>query len=1047
MNTMRVLSAFVFYVILIITLILPGCTVQENNFPQGAITKFEILEKEFKQPAKEYGTIPFFVWNGDITREGIDEKMQDFKNAGCGGVIVHPRPGLITEYLSDKWFGLFRYAVDKGKELGLNVWIYDENSYPSGFAGGHVPALMPESYNQGQGLSPRDTTAIPSDFSNYFIILKDENGKYIDVTASAQNEVGKTGNYTLISKTYYRKSGWFGGFSYVDLLYPGVTEKFLDVTMPGYQKAAGDEFGKTVQGVFTDEPEISSPGGIRWTPDLFDVFQKQWGYDLKIALPSLWKEVGEWKKVRQNYTQTLLKLFTERWSKPTSEYYAKNGLKYTGHYWEHGWPSMRLGGDNMAMYAYHDVPAIDMLFNQFDEKSNVAQFGNIRSVKELASVANQFGRHRTLSETYGGSGWEVTFKDLKRLGDWEYVLGVNTMNQHLSFYTMAGARKYDYPPSFSYHNPWWKSYKYLNDYYARLSLALSSGKQENNILIVEPTTTAWLYDSYIGREQNPTFNEIGKSFQQFVTTLEKKQVEYDLGSEDIMRLHGKAGNSGLTVGQRTYTSVVIPPLTETLNEATFQLIKQYVAGGGTLLLFSCPTLLNGAQSQEAADFFKQQNANIIHLDKLDARIIDSYFKCSDLKFEDLKGGNLYHHRRIMEDGQIIFLANSSMDSTSIGSLIVKGNDAVLLNLFNGKIADCKEEKAGKDIKVTFSLPPAESMLLYVSAKKLKGYVQQEKANEVNLVTANSAINVKRDNLNVLPIDFCDLQLAGKSLKDVHVGEASQMVYKQNGFPDGDPWNHSVQYKTSVADRSGFDGKSGFIATYRFNLDGLFDYSAIKAVVERPELWSVSINGHPVEANSGEWWLDHSFGVFTIGQWLQKGENILSVNCKIFKVNAEIEPVYLLGDFSVVPANKGWKITAPPAKLLVGSWKEQGQPFYSWDVTYSKEYEVAKKASYYEVALGKWCGTVAEVFVNGEKAGTIALSSDKIDVTGLITEGKNNVEVKITGSLKNLLGPHHNNPAPGMTGPGHWRNIKQYPAGKDYQLLDYGLTDDFYLNCN
>ncbi len=34
-------------------------------------------------------------------------------------------------------------------------------------------------------------------------------------------------------------------------------------------------------------------------------------------------------------------------------------------------------------------PEIDMLFNQLIEASLAAQFGNIRSVKELASVANQ----------------------------------------------------------------------------------------------------------------------------------------------------------------------------------------------------------------------------------------------------------------------------------------------------------------------------------------------------------------------------------------------------------------------------------------------------------------------------------------------------------------------------------------------------------------------------------------------------------------------------------------------------------------------------------
>lgn len=92
------------------------------------------------------------VWNGKVTEIEINRMLKDFKDAGCGGAFIHPRPGMITEYMSDEWYSLYRYAVDKGKEMGLDIWIYDENSYPSGFAGGHVPEDMPESYNQGQGL-------------------------------------------------------------------------------------------------------------------------------------------------------------------------------------------------------------------------------------------------------------------------------------------------------------------------------------------------------------------------------------------------------------------------------------------------------------------------------------------------------------------------------------------------------------------------------------------------------------------------------------------------------------------------------------------------------------------------------------------------------------------------------------------------------------------------------------------------------------------------------------------------------------------------------
>jgi len=252
------------------------------------VNDFTALSSQFSDPPKEYTTAPFFVWNGDITADEIDKDLVSFKNAGSSQVFVHPRPGLITEYLSENWFKLYQHTVEKGKELGMNIWIYDENSYPSGFGGGHVPDEMPESYNKGQGLNMTRVDVLPDTCDKYYLCLKEVDGIYKDITTSLSNEKGKKGNYFLFSKTYNEKSDWYGGFSYVDLLYPGVTQKFIEVTMKGYEKYLGSEFGKTVPGTFTDEPQIESPGGIRWTPDLFDVFMKQWHYDLKSQLPSLY---------------------------------------------------------------------------------------------------------------------------------------------------------------------------------------------------------------------------------------------------------------------------------------------------------------------------------------------------------------------------------------------------------------------------------------------------------------------------------------------------------------------------------------------------------------------------------------------------------------------------------------------------------------------------------------------------------------------------------------------------------------------------------------
>lgn len=1040
MKSFQIIKTTVIIFLLTFAVLLDSC--KKTVINEVKVPDFATLKSQFNDPPKEYTTAPFFVWNADITSDEIDKDLVSFKNAGSSQVFIHPRPGLITEYLSESWFKLYQHAVEKGKELGMNIWIYDENSYPSGFGGGHVPSEMPESYNKGQGLKMSNFDILPDTCNKYFLCLKEENGVYRDITASLNNEKGKPGKYFLFSKTYNRKSDWYGGFSYVDLLYPGVTQKFIEVTMTGYEKYLGTEFGKTIPGTFTDEPQIESPGGIRWTPDLFDVFIQKWHYDLKTQLPSLYEEVGDWKKIRHNYTQTLLYLFIERWSKPWNNYCETKGLKFTGHYWEHEWPNMRPGGDNMAMYAWHQVPAIDMLFNQWDDSTTKAQFGNVRSVKELASAANQTGKQRKLSETYGGSGWDLTFTDMKRNGDWEYALGVNLMNQHLTYFTLSGARKYDYPPTFDYHEPWWNNYKYLNMHYARLSLALSSGRQINDILIIEPTTSAWLYDSYTQPDKKSA--EIGQSFQTLITKLEKSQVEYDLGSENIIKDRGSISNGKFVVGQASYSRVVIPPMVENLDRTTFELLEKFVLKGGTLLTFSSPTLLDGSESEEVKNFFSGKKDMIFKIDNLSGEIINKYFSNNNLSFDGVAGGALYHHRRILSDGQLIFLVNSSLKEQVNGTLKTNGKDALEMNTLSGEILGYSNSQTGKDISLSYSIPPAGSLLLFIPDARKSEYTIPEKAENFKSVESSTPLKVVRNEDNVLMIDFCDIEVGNENTKDLNTYYAADKVFKYYGFKNGNPWNTSVQFRRNIVDRDTFGQSTGFSATYHFSLKGKFDFSKINAVVERPDLWSVAVNGVQVKPENGKWWLDRSFGVFNIGLAVRSGDNIITLKASPMKVNAEIEPVYILGDFTVKPAKKGWTIEAPASVYTTGSWKTQGLPFYSWGICYTKEFSIEKAEGQWEVALGKWTGTIAEVKVNGQSANVIAFPPYKSDITGLIKPGLNKIEVNVIGSLKNLLGPHHNDPKPGFVSPWTWRNVKIYPAGKDYQMIDYGLFDDFAL---
>ena len=350
----------------------------------------------------------------------------------------------------------------------------------------------------------------------------------------------------------------------------------------------------------------------------------------------------------------------------------------------------------------------------------------------------------------------------------------------------------------------------------------------------------------------------------------------------------------------------------------------------------------------------------------------------------------------------------------------------------------------RKLEVEFSLQPAESLLLFVSEKKIKGFPEYVKKKNLKEIQSDGEVTVEKERENALPVDFVDMELGEKTFRNIHVGEAAQLVYKQYGFADGNPWNHSVQYKTAILDRDSFPPNSGFEVSYTFYIDQKFDWSGVKLVAERPELWTVQINGLKVNPLPGQWWLDHSFGVFQIDRQLKTGKNIVSLSCRPMKIHAETEPVYILGEFSVVPTEKGWSIRPPLASVKKGSWKTQGLPFYSWDMIYRKNFNIGSMSTYYEVGLDDWQGTVAEVYANGKHAGTIILPTDRIPVTDLIREGDNQIEVRITGSLKSLLGPHHKNPQLGLVSPWHWRNIREYSSGEHYQLPDYGLTGDIRL---
>ncbi|NEW81995.1 MAG: hypothetical protein GZ094_06485 [Mariniphaga sp.] len=1027
-----------------------GCTTTIKPAVEG-IQTYEGLKKLFADPPSEYRSAPLWDWNDKISEEGIDFQMKKFKEGGIGGVFIHPRPGLITEYLSEDWNHLFDYTVRKGKELGMKIWIYDEDSYPSGFAGGHVQAEMPESYNHGTGLKYERQEILKTDTLKYEVILKFENNQFQDITLSKDSFAGKKGVFYLFQKTYGSKSYWYGNFPYVDLLQKGVTEKFLEITMKGYEKYDKDEFGKTLMGSFTDEPNLEAAMGpnsaLRWTSDLYSEFEKRWGYDLKVNLPSIVDEVGNWKKVRHDYFELLLEMFVDRWAKPYGKYCEDNGLKFTGHYWEHGWPMPTDGSDEAAFYLYHQQPGVDMLGNEYIQNGLGGQFGNTRAIRELASSSNQTGHVRTLSETYGGAGWEITFANFKRLADWQGVLGVNFVNQHLAYYTIKGVRKFDYPPSFTYHEPWWESYKPMGDYLGRISMAMSSGEQINKILVIQPNTTSWMYFSRT--TNNTTPDSIQKSFKSFIYQLERNHFEYDLGSENVMKTIGSVKDGKLIVGKRAYELVVIPESMQNIDQVTYTLLKEYLQQGGKVLSFAKEiSYLDGTESAEVNDLKNSFAKQWILATRPDENIVKQLFALEDFSIQESNpvSGEMYFQRRIMDDGQLLFVVNTDSTQNVVSTINAVGKSLVKMDLMTGNcnLVTATEERGKLSFEI--NLPPIGSALYFIGNKNLQEAKQPETLKTEQTVTGSGNLEIKPENKNVLVLDYLDLKTNKLDLKETYFMKAMRQLFDSYGFKMGNPWQHKIQYKQDYLALDTFKVGSGFEVKYYFTISETADAETIQklsAVVERPELWDVLINNEKVE-KTDKWWIDREFFRFSIGSKVHKGLNTLTLKAPRMSVHAELMPVYIVGDFVLNPLKQGFEISTGKLSKL-GAWKSMGYPFYGNKVSYSENFTLAKSTSQFKVKLNKWNGTLAEVYVNEKKAGIIAYPPYELNISEFVIDGNNMISVKVVGSLKNTFGYFYKDNHRWINGPGDWDTAPdKLSTYKDYFLMDYGLEEPFSL---
>ena len=97
-----------------------------------------LSDELFRSPTSEYRAAPFWAWNCKLEEKELLRQIDVFHRMGFGGFHMHVRTGMDTEYLSDEFMQLIRACTDKAKGEKMLAWLYDEDRWPSGAAGGIV---------------------------------------------------------------------------------------------------------------------------------------------------------------------------------------------------------------------------------------------------------------------------------------------------------------------------------------------------------------------------------------------------------------------------------------------------------------------------------------------------------------------------------------------------------------------------------------------------------------------------------------------------------------------------------------------------------------------------------------------------------------------------------------------------------------------------------------------------------------------------------------------------------------------------------------------
>ncbi len=960
----------------------------------------------FEKPTAEYRATPFWAWNCDLQKDELLRQIDIFKEMGLGGFHMHCRAGMSTTYLSDDFMELVKACTDHARENQMLSWLYDEDKWPSGYGGGYV--TRDEEYRERYitfTCDPNFPHRPDAFLLTCFDVVLDENKCLASYKQVAADEPAFEGTRWYVWREIAFLTPVFNNQTYVDTLNKKAIERFIEVTHERYFDTVGGDFGKTVPAIFTDEPQFAHKGTLAfadskqnvtlpWTDDLEDTYKAAYGDSLIDHLPELLWDLpaGQVSLTRYRYHDHVSERFAEAFADTCGDWCKAHGIELTGHMMEEA--SLRSQtaaiGDCMRSYRSFGIPGIDMLCAAFE----------FTTAKQCQSAVHQYGRPGMMSELYGVTGWDFDFRGHKLHGDWQAALGVTVRVPHLSWVSMKGTAKRDYPASISYQSSWYKEYSYVEDHFGRVNTALTRGKPLVKVAVIHPVESYWLH--WGPNEQTQLVRDkMDENFHNITNWLLTGNIDFDYICESTFPAQCPAGGAPLCVGEMAYDVVIVPEC-ETLRATTLDRLEAFKADGGKLVFMGdAPKYEDAVPSNRGKALFDSSRQVAFSR----GAILEELYEDRTVEIRERSGAlttNLIHQIRQDTDGRWLFIShctepyNKDVARDQHLRVYVKGLcKPQLWDTITGEIKPIRYSHEGGRTLLHLHFFDYDSALIFLEdSEEACDLEPNSMSRPVEMELAVPAtVPYTLSEPNVLLLDTArygvdDEELVGPE-NILRIDAAFRRRFDFPGYRT-QPW--VVEAKPAE-----------HTVTVEFTIHSEIDYEKPYLALENPDISTILWNGEAVNATPEGYYVDRSIEKVALPA-LKKGDNVLRVTFP-FAERTDCEAMYLLGDFGVRVVGRQLTVTALPETLGFSDLTYQGLPFYGGAVSYhipmtcAEEQDLLLRIPHYTAAVN----TVA---VDGERKAMVAYPPYVADL-GRLTAGEHTVSITSYITRRNCFGDVHN----------------------------------------